>query len=139
MDPFNLALGLEVLFLVTAMIYIGLSAVAVVPLVLGVLVRRSWPRLSEKLMRPVNLVSTLSFVAAMIVGNALKKEAAGVIDGSVLTALIFFLSGTMVIGWLMGGKEYADRQLLATVTSIRNAGLGREHRRQKAGAEADDT
>ncbi len=29
----------------------------------------------------------------------------------------------MLIGWLMGGKDHADRQLLATVTSIRNAGL----------------
>ncbi|AWV88033.1 BASS family bile acid:Na+ symporter [Bradymonas sediminis] len=98
-------------------------AAVLAPMALGALVRRHTPELAEKLARPINLMSTVSFVAAMLVGSAIKKDAAEALGGSVLLVLVLFVAGTWLIGWVLGGGDGADRRLLATVTSIRNAGL----------------
>lgn len=102
---------------------VAFLAAVLAPMGLGALVRRTVPAVAQKLARPINLVSTVAFVAAMIVGNSIRKEAAEVISGRVLLVLVLFVAGTLLIGWLMGGRDRADRQLLATATSIRNAGL----------------
>lgn len=98
-------------------------AAALVPMILGSTVRRHAPGVAKKLARPANLISTISFIAAMVVGSSIKKDAAAALDGSVLLVLILFVVGTWLIGWILGRGESADRQLLATTTSIRNAGL----------------
>ncbi len=102
---------------------VAFLAAVLAPMGLGALVRRHAPDLAKKLARPTNLVSTVSFVAAMIVGNSIRKQAAGTLSGTVLLVLVLFVAGTLLIGWLMGGRDRADRQLMATATSIRNAGL----------------
>ncbi len=96
---------------------------AALPIAVGAWLRRHRPDRARRLARPANLVSALAFVAATVVGSALKREAVGVIDGGALVAFAVFVAGTLLIGWLLGGPARADRQLLATTTSIRNAGL----------------
>lgn len=98
-------------------------AAVLVPMILGALVRRHWSALAKKIARPANLISTVSFVAAMVVGSSIKKNAADALSGSVLLVLVLFVAGTWLIGWVMGAKGGEDRRLLATATSIRNAGL----------------
>jgi BASS family bile acid:Na+ symporter len=98
-------------------------AAVLAPMALGAVVRHRSPKTAKKVARPLNLVSTVSFVAAIIVSASLKKDAAQVITGTVLLVLVLFVVGTLLIGWAMGGRDAERRQFLATVTSIRNAGL----------------
>jgi BASS family bile acid:Na+ symporter len=98
-------------------------AAVIAPMALGGFVRRHRPGLAKKLARPVNLVSTVAFVAAMVVGASVRSEASQLLSGTVIMVLALFVAGTLLIGWAMGGRDPVRRQFLATVTSIRNAGL----------------
>ncbi len=98
-------------------------AAVIAPMALGGFARRHRPKLAKKLARPINLVSTVAFVAAMVVGASVRSEASQLLSGTVLLVLALFVAGTLLIGWAMGGRDPVRRQFLATVTSIRNAGL----------------
>lgn len=95
----------------------------IAPMALGGFVRRHRPELANRLARPVNLISTVAFVAAMVVGASVRSEASQLLSGTVLLVLALFVAGTLLIGWATGGRDPVRRQFLATVTSIRNAGL----------------
>lgn len=102
---------------------VAVLAAVVAPMAVGAAVRHRWPETARKVARPINLVSTIAFVAAIIVSASVKKEAAQVLTPTVLLVLVLFVAGTLLIGWAMGGRDPVRRQFLATVTSIRNAGL----------------
>jgi len=93
------------------------------PLVAGFAVRHARPPLADALYKPLNLVSTVSFIAAVFLSMAIKKEAARTIGGAGIAAMLTLILGSMVIGWLLGGPKKAERKVLANSASMRNVAL----------------
>ncbi|MBN1510089.1 MAG: bile acid:sodium symporter [Sedimentisphaerales bacterium] len=104
---------------------IGLLLVAVVlPLAAGLALHRASARLAGKLAKPVALVGTVTFVVAVILLMARRKEAMASLTGAELAAMLGLILASMVVGGLLGGPSAETRRVLATATSMRNAALG---------------
>jgi BASS family bile acid:Na+ symporter len=100
-----------------------LLVLLVLPLMLGMILLARVPVVARKLSKPVLLVGVISFVAWMVTSGSWRKEAAAQIGGGGVAAILLLIFLSMAIGWLMGGPSHEKRQVLATSTSMRNAGL----------------
>ena len=94
------------------------------PLLVGIVVGGSWPKLAEKLARPLQFVF---FGAALILIVLLFPQIVGSIS-SVYGSLGMLASLTIVLlsmatGWLLGGPAVEDRRVLGIGTTLRNVGL----------------
>jgi BASS family bile acid:Na+ symporter len=93
------------------------------PLVIGVVLRGRVPELAEKLYKPAMLVSTLSFVAAVVISTSQRQEALEALGPGAQTGMIAFILAMMLLGWLAGAPGQDERQLLAVSTNLRSVGL----------------
>lgn len=93
------------------------------PLLAGMLVLAKLPGDGAKLSKLLALAALVAFVAFGVVNGALRKTAASEIGGAAVGAMLLFIVGSMVVGWLMGGPGRHTRQALATASSMRNAVL----------------
>lgn len=93
------------------------------PLIAGVLARAYAPQLAAKAYKPAILVSTLSFVASVVLSLGVRQDALGAIETPALVAMLLFILILMGTGWILGGPEPEQRQVLAVTTNLRNVGL----------------
>ncbi len=103
--------------------FLFISAYLLFPLLVGMLVLAKLPGAAAKLSKLLAPAALISFVAFMIMSGAARKSAAGEIGGAAVGAMLLFILGSMVVGWLMGGPGREARQVLATASSMRNAVL----------------
>jgi len=94
-----------------------------IPLGLGILLSDKAPGVAPKLSKMLGLVSLVLFIAFMVVTKSARKEAMASIGGTAVGAMVLFIIASMAIGWFMGGPARDKRQLLATITSMRNAAV----------------
>jgi len=94
-----------------------------VPVCAGVVVHDRSPARAPKFSRILGYVSLLPFVAFMIATKSFRKEAMQSLGGWALVAMLLFIVASMAIGWLLGGPHARSRQVLATVTSMRNTAV----------------
>jgi len=93
------------------------------PLGLGIGLRRAFPLLAARIERPIARAGTALLVATLVVGVATLGEAtvragSGVLAGCALTTL-----AALCIGHLLGGPEPATRTSVAIISAARNPGL----------------
>ena len=93
------------------------------PLAIGMIVRALAPGVAERLYKPAMIVSTLAFIASVVLSLDLRQDAAGALGAPTLLALLLFILILMATGWLLGGPEPGYRQVLAVTTNLRNVGL----------------
>lgn len=93
------------------------------PLVIGVAVRANNPSLAERIYKPAMLVSTLSFVASVVLSLSQRQDALALLGSPTVLAMLLFVLALMATGWLAGGPETDRRQVLAVATNLRNVGL----------------
>jgi predicted Na+-dependent transporter len=87
-------------------------------------VLRGWaPERAEKLNKPAMLMSTLSFVAAVVISTSQRQEALDALGPGAQTGMIAFILAMMLLGWLAGAPGQDERQLLAVSTNLRSVGL----------------
>ncbi|HET9951442.1 MAG TPA: bile acid:sodium symporter [Candidatus Eisenbacteria bacterium] len=100
-----------------------IAVLVLLPLGLGLLVRRKSPDLAERLAKILGLVGTVAFVIFMSVTKVFRKEALQSVSIPAVVGMIVLLVAAMAIGWFLGGPARKSRQILATSTSMRNAAL----------------
>lgn len=93
------------------------------PLIAGLAVHRLSNRFANLLSKPVTLCGTIAFVAVVVRMMALRKEAMAALGKGELAAMVCFIVLMMIIAWFSGGPSLETRRILATATSMRNAGL----------------
>lgn len=93
------------------------------PLVVGIAASRIRPRLAENAGRIVGLVATIVFVGLVLQSLSARRAAFAALHPGVIDAMIFFVLGSMAIGWLLGGPAVGTRTVLASTSSARNAAL----------------
>lgn len=104
----------------------AISILVGIPLFFGLLISNKWPKIANKLKKPMRIFSLLffmAFLAAMIFSNAAHFKYLPVILGLVLihNALALFTGyGVGTIGQL----KSEDRKALTIETGIQNSGLG---------------
>jgi len=92
-----------------------------VPICAGVVLHDRSRGLAPKLSKALSWASLVLFVAFEIVTHDIRKDALRSIGWPAVAAMVLFVLGSMAIGWLMGGPERRGRQVLASVSSMRNA------------------
>ena len=95
----------------------------IVPLLLGLFVRRRMPELAKKLSKLFALVSAVTFFAVLILMMGIRKNAMNAVGKEAVLYMLLFIAISMGIGWFMGGPERQSRPLLATSTGMRNIAL----------------
>jgi BASS family bile acid:Na+ symporter len=102
----------------------ALVILQLLPLLIGLLVRRRCPGWANKLITPLDFFSKILTlgVVCLITGAQFRTlteiRLTGFIGMSVL------LVGSLLIGWFAGGPGRACRRSMALATSLRNVGLG---------------
>jgi BASS family bile acid:Na+ symporter len=110
---------------------IGMGAVAavvvpvqLVPLALGVLIARLWPRVAVRLIKPIAMIANVLFAAlAVIVIVAAAKPIISV-GATGLLATFLLVAAAIVVGHLLGGPRIEPRIVVATFSALRFPALG---------------
>jgi bile acid:Na+ symporter, BASS family len=93
------------------------------PLAIGVLIRRRWPPLADAMAKPARGLSIVLNVA--LLGTILTAQFGTLIaipPRAFLGMAALVLAG-IAAGWLLGGLGTGDRVAMAMATSVRNVGL----------------
>ena len=112
------------------------AALLLAPLAAGMMLGDRFPRLADRLSPVLGIVSAVLFITFMLATKSFRKEAVASIGGAAVGAMLLFILGCMVAGWLLGGPQPGRRQLLASTTSVRNAALAMAVARDTPGAGA---
>jgi BASS family bile acid:Na+ symporter len=91
------------------------------PICVGVVLHDRSTRLAPRLSKLLSWASLALFVAFEISTHGLRKEALNGVGWPAVTAMVLFVLASMAVGWLLGGPHRHGRQVLASVTSMRNA------------------
>ncbi len=100
--------------------------VQVLPLLLGVLLRRQLPRLAERIERPLETVANgllLLLVVVVLLRAGPVLVAAVPKDPAALAAMALLIGVSLGLGRLLGGKQPREGLTTALVTAMRNPGL----------------
>lgn len=112
-------LRVDVLTMVTTLFLTQL-----LPLTLGLAIRRFRPSLAARFKKPADrlssLLSLVTFAAVLVVQFPTLRA----IRMTALLGMVLLLAATLTIGWVLGGPETADRRAHALTTSLRNVGVG---------------
>ena len=98
----------------------------VLPLLLGLGLRRGFPALAARLVRPLNKVADglLLLLVLVILGFTLPALSAFLAGNLIaLPLLVVMVALCLAIGWLLAGPEPTESTTTALVTSMRNPGL----------------
>jgi BASS family bile acid:Na+ symporter len=95
----------------------------VLPMFAGLACKRWMEKLANVLLKPASLVAALAFVAFMVMMLSSGSQARSAIGGSAVVAMLVFIAAAMLIGWLLGGPDRSNRQVMATGTSMRNVAV----------------
>jgi BASS family bile acid:Na+ symporter len=104
-------------------VLLTLIATITVPLAFGVYINHKWPALGRRLLRPVEIASeaigalSLTFVTVTEFGSILQT------GWQPLFAMVLVAELSLWLGYLLGGKTAAARQVVAFGTSNRNIAL----------------
>lgn len=91
-----------------------------IPLAIGRVLQRWASPLAARIVKPVTLLATLSFVCGVILMLGENKHAREIIGTKAVFAMLLIIVLSMVVGWFSGGPEKATRKVLVTNTSMRN-------------------
>jgi len=90
------------------------------PIFVGLWVARHVPAIARRMVLPLVILATLTFVFLMWETRLVRRQALQAIAGrGTILALVLLLFSSMLIGW-MTGKDADTRRVLITATSMRN-------------------
>jgi BASS family bile acid:Na+ symporter len=92
-----------------------------VPLALGLLVKSRSPGSAARWQPVMNRISGLAVIVLVVVGSWRNlSNIRGLIGTGGILALLLFILGSFVIGFLLGGRDPADRRVMALGAAQRN-------------------
>ncbi len=101
--------------LMSIVLYIAL------PLFVGLWAARRTPKMAPRLVLPLGVLATFTFLFLMWETRLVRREAFNAIRGrGTIMAMLLLLLLSMLIGWLIGGPDPESRRVLATSTGMRS-------------------
>ena len=108
--PYGRAIGAIVSFLI-------------IPFAVGLALSHKAERVARALVKPATLLAFIAFVSFMVLSLSTGKQARSAVGGHTVLAMLAFVLAAMLMGWLLGGPERGNRQVLAVGTSMRNVAV----------------
>lgn len=104
------------------------ALVTFLPVIIGVLLQRFAPRLTERISKPLRVFANVLFlllVVLVLVILALVPEARMMlrVGGTSIAAMVIMVSVGLIVGHLLGGPKREQRSTLAVASIARNVGL----------------
>ncbi len=116
--------GPAVLQVDAAKIVRTLLVTQLVPLAIGLGVRRYWPAVAARLHRPANALSGILGLVLIALILIVQFDTLREIRLRGFAGMLLLLVGTLVAGWWLGGPGAGSRRAMALTTSLRNVGVG---------------
>lgn len=99
----------------------SLIVTMLVPLVIGLLIKSHSPDAADHWGPVMNKISSLTILVLLVVGLGLNaSNILGLIGSGGLLALLIFIIGSLLIGFLLGGREGQVRSVMGLGTAQRN-------------------
>lgn len=98
-------------------------ALVVSPLAIGMAIRAAASGIAEKVHKPAMLISTLAFIASVLLSLSVRQDAIAKLGAGTAIAMLGFILILLAVGWVLGGPDPERRQVLAVTTNLRNVGL----------------
>ena len=99
----------------------SLIVTMLVPLVIGLLIKSHSPDAADHWGPVMNKISSLTILVLLVVGLGLNaSNILGLIGSGGLVALLIFIIGSLLIGFLLGGREGQVRSVMGLGTAQRN-------------------
>jgi BASS family bile acid:Na+ symporter len=90
------------------------------PLCAGLWIGRRLPQIARRMVLPLVILATLTFMFVMWETRLIRRQALHAIAGhGTILAMVLLLISSFLIGWMIGG-DADTRRVLATSTSMRN-------------------
>jgi BASS family bile acid:Na+ symporter len=103
------------LLIMSIVLYIAL------PLCAGLWAVPRAPKIAPRLVLPLGVLATITFLFLMWETRLVRREAFNAIRGrGTILAMLLLLLLSMLIGWLIGGPDPESRRVLATSTGMRS-------------------
>lgn len=106
-----------------AEIALRIGLLFLLPAAAGMAIRRSSEDIADKVYKPAMLVSTLSFIASVVLSIEARQDGLEQFGGGTTLAFLAFLLILMAVGWGLGGPTTEGRQVFSVSTNLRNVGL----------------
>ncbi len=101
-----------------------LIVVQIIPLCVGLAVRRQFPGAAARLQGPANLVGRALGLAAVASVLVAQHRMLTAIRPAGFAGMMALLAASLALGWLAGGPGPGVRRATAMATSLRNVGVG---------------
>lgn len=99
----------------------SLIVTMLVPLVIGLLIKSHSPEAADHWGQMMNKISSLTILILLVVGLGLNaSNIVGLIGSGGLLALLIFIVGCLLIGFLLGGHDSKVRSVMGLGTAQRN-------------------
>lgn len=99
----------------------SLILMMLIPLAIGLFIKARYESIAESLQPHMSQTSTVAMALLMVTGLILNWQAiVEVIGTGAFVAIVLFLLGALVIGYLLGGKDSGIRSVLGLGTAQRN-------------------
>jgi len=104
-----------------------IALIIIIPIILGTLTKRRFPKLAEKLIKPLKYISMLLFILIVIGALFNNMEFFFKFIGLIFLLVLFHNAVALSTGYLLGtlaGCSIKERKALTIETGIQNSGLG---------------
>ena len=99
----------------------SLIVLMLIPLAIGLLMKSHSPESAARWQPVMNKISGLAILVLLVVGLGLNvSNILGLIGSGGILALLLFIVGSLVIGFLLGGRNLGDRSVMGLGTAQRN-------------------
>lgn len=105
-------------------VFVIVGSGVLLPLVLGVVIRRFWPAPADRAARPLTVIATILLVLALvpIVVDAWPSMRVLIGNGTLVAVTLLTLVG-LGVGHILGGPDPDDRPVLALATAVRHPAI----------------
>ncbi|MGD9108263.1 MAG: bile acid:sodium symporter [Gammaproteobacteria bacterium] len=103
--------------------FIILVLLILLPLFAGIFLQYKKIKIINAIGKISALIGTVAFLGMIIETFDMRGLAIKAHSIKIIIAMLIFILGSMLIGWLMGGPNKNDRKALAIVTSMRNVAI----------------
>jgi bile acid:Na+ symporter, BASS family len=105
-------------------VFAQLTLTQLFPLVLGILVAGAFPRIAQRLLRPLGLATLVGLVPlSLVLAIASMRSFVALIGNGLLVVAVCALV-SYVPGLLLGGTEVHERRVMVLTAATRNVGIG---------------
>lgn len=104
-----------------------IAMIIIVPIIIGLTIKRQFPGLAKKLSKPLELISMILFLLIVVGALNANLEHFKTCVSAVFVLVLLHNGGAILIGYLSGvvaRLDLPDRKSLAIETGIQNSGLG---------------